>query len=78
MKYQYVAVGKDAPEEFKYMNKIKFKLGEVKDITDPEVLKKIDGNPSFIAVTDKAAATPKPAKSVTEKVTEAVTGKKVA
>ncbi len=45
--YTYIGGGESAPAITNFMDKQVFRLGELTKVTDPEVLAKIKGNPTF-------------------------------
>lgn len=46
--YTYVGAGEDSPRIIVFMGKQKFIRGEAVKVTDPVLLRKIVGNPSFV------------------------------
>ena len=48
MKYQYIGEGEDSPKTINFMGQYKFTLNfHYVDVTDPEVLFKLENHPSF-------------------------------
>ena len=48
--FTYVGVGADSPFRIKFMGRQEFVRGKPQEVTDPELLAKIVGNPSFVRV----------------------------
>lgn len=46
--YTYVGAGEDSPRVINLMGKQKFVRGELTEVTDPEILAKIDGITTFV------------------------------
>jgi hypothetical protein len=53
--FQYVDHTGDAPKSFTYMGKVPFRLGEVKQIEDEAMIKKMEGNPHFRLIDEENA-----------------------
>lgn len=68
MKYKWVP-GKDAPESTKFMGVVRFrKKGPFVDVTDPDVLKKLENHQEFLSEEKaKKKAAKKKAKKVGNK-----------
>lgn len=51
--YKYIGPDDEAPAKTNFMGKVKFKLNKSSEVTDPQVLAKLQGHPSFKLVKDK-------------------------
>ncbi len=46
--YTYIGKGEDSPRVINFMGKQKFIRGQATEVTDPEVLRKVKDNPTFV------------------------------
>ena len=57
MKYQYIGDKNQSPESIKFMDQVRFTLkGPYVDVTDPEVLKKLENHQCFKVKAEKKGA----------------------
>lgn len=47
-KFTYIGAGEDSPRVINFMGKQTFIRGELTTVSDPDVLRKLDGNPTFV------------------------------
>lgn len=47
--FTYVGAGADSPQVINFMSKQRFVRGQATEVTDPEVLRKVVNNPTFVA-----------------------------
>ena len=56
-KYQYIGSGEDSPKSIKFMGQVRFRLNEgYVEVTDAEILAKLEGNKCFKIKTEPKKA----------------------
>ena len=53
MKFRYIGDDNDPPKQIEFMGQVAFTLGEVSEVTDPVICRKLTGNRLFESVADE-------------------------
>lgn len=50
MRFKYIGDDNDPPEQIVFMGRVEFRLGQIVDVTDDHLVRKLRGNKCFQAV----------------------------